>query len=146
MRTVGIEQGVAVARRLGNQFRRDGAAGAGPVVDQELLAQVFGELLRHRTRRDLDRTPGGERHDDAHRLGRIGYRLRAGDDWKCGRGDDAGSAGWKAKPSAVLHVPPAPVKTSGHRSFHLRGSDVKPLRCRNPAPAARALRLCRSWG
>ena len=51
---------VAVGIRLGERRQADVAAGAGPVVDDDLLAEPFAELGR----------------DDAH--GRVGRAARAG--------------------------------------------------------------------
>ena len=66
---------VAVGRRLRHALGADQAGGAGLVLDDDLLAHVCRHPLRHDARRVVDGARGGERHDHADRLVRIG-RLR----------------------------------------------------------------------
>ena len=46
-------QRVTVGRRLGADFGADDAAGAGPVIDNNLLAPNAGELVRQKPRHDV---------------------------------------------------------------------------------------------
>jgi hypothetical protein len=66
---------VAVGGRFGDVVGADIAAGAGTVIDNHRLAPAFVELLAYRARDDVERTAGGERHDEADRLDGI-IRLR----------------------------------------------------------------------
>ena len=68
---------VAVGGRLGDEVDADVAAGARLVLDHDRLAECLGELGADHAGQDVGSAPGGERHDQAHRLGRIG-RLRSG--------------------------------------------------------------------
>ena len=70
------QEGVAIGRRLGDVFGADHAIHARPVLDDHLLTEHFGELLRDRARDDVQIAAGSERNDQAHRLDRP--RLRAG--------------------------------------------------------------------
>ena len=65
------EQGVAVGGAFDHGFGAGYAAGARPVVDDELLAEGSGELLRRPARLVVGGAGGHERHDDAHRFRRI---------------------------------------------------------------------------
>ena len=58
------------------------AARAGPVVDDDLLAERFGELRRHDARHEVGAAAGRGGHDDAH--GFDGILLRWS--WKARRG------------------------------------------------------------
>jgi len=82
------QQRVAVGRRAGRRFRADRPTGARAVVDDELHAEGFGQLLRDVARHDVGRATGRKRHDGAH--GFFGIRLgdRGGADGHQGRGDD----------------------------------------------------------
>src|SRR5207247_10391746 len=63
------EQGVAVGGRPHYRRGADGAAGAGAVLDDHLLAERFGERRREGAGGDVDvaaRRPG---YDDAYRAG-----------------------------------------------------------------------------
>ena len=63
-----------------DRARRDGAVGAEPVLDEELLARLGAELLRDRAGLDVRAAAGGEADQDAHRVIRIWlrqYRSRA---------------------------------------------------------------------
>ncbi len=53
----------------------DGAPRAGPVVDDNLLAQFFRCLLADGARQDIGGAPGRKRHDQAHRFDRVGLGL-----------------------------------------------------------------------
>ena len=69
------QQRVAVGRRLRDRIGADDRAGAGPVLDDEGLLELFGEMLRDDARVDVGRTAGAERHDHAHLPRRIVLRL-----------------------------------------------------------------------
>ena len=56
------------ARRLRDLRHADIAAGAGVVLDIELLLEIFRQLLRDQPRHHVGRAAGRERHDDLHRL------------------------------------------------------------------------------
>jgi hypothetical protein len=73
------DQGIAVGRRAHHEFGAEVAAGAGLVVDHELLLEALGELLRHGARQDVGGAAGGEGHHHLDRPGRIGRRLRPGE-------------------------------------------------------------------
>ncbi len=61
----------------------DVATGPGPVLNDELLAEPFGQPLRQQARCDVGRAASGETDDDAHRLRRIGLRAcHMRDGWK----------------------------------------------------------------
>ena len=62
---------VAVRRGLGDDIDAEIAAGAGAVLDDELLAELGREFLRHQAADDVGGGAGRERHHDAHRLVRI---------------------------------------------------------------------------
>ena len=67
---------IAVGRRLGGGRRRNRAAGAGAVLDDDGLAPAPGELVAERAGHDVDRPARRERHQQVHRLRREGV-LRA---------------------------------------------------------------------
>ena len=75
------QQRVAVGGRARDAFDRDRAAGAGAVLDHELLAEHVAEALRDDARHAVGVAAGRERHDDLHRPVRpvLGLR-RAGSD------------------------------------------------------------------
>src|SRR5205085_3976152 len=52
------------------------SAGAGPVLDDELLAEELTELRRHLTRDEVVASARAGRDDDTHRLRRIRLRGR----------------------------------------------------------------------
>ncbi len=67
----GIDQdGVAVRLRLGDRAHADGVAGAWAVFHNDRLPELGGELIGDDARHDVARAAGGQRHDDADRLGR----------------------------------------------------------------------------
>ncbi len=61
------QQRVAVGRRVHDRFGGDVAAGAGAVLDDELLAEPVRQPLRHQPRHDVERAAGGEPDDYPHR-------------------------------------------------------------------------------
>jgi hypothetical protein len=69
-----LQNGVAVGRRLRDHIRGGIAAGTGTVLDDDGLAERFGELLAHDAREQIDGATGHERHHDPDRLRRIGLR------------------------------------------------------------------------
>ena len=68
------EQRITVRRRLHDRFGAEIAAGARPVLDDELLTEPLRQPLPHQARKNIGRAAGGEADDDAHRVGRIGFR------------------------------------------------------------------------
>jgi hypothetical protein len=70
----GKKQRVAVRRGANDRFGGDIAAGAGPVVDDELLAQPRRQPISHHAGDDVGRAAGGDLNDQAHRPCRIGLR------------------------------------------------------------------------
>ena len=66
--------GVAVRGHARDLAGRGVAARAADVLDEELLAESVGELLRHDARDDVGRTAGGKADDHAHRPARIALR------------------------------------------------------------------------
>ncbi len=67
---------VAVGLGLGDGADPDRAARARPVLDDERLAELLRQALRHRARHDVRGAAGREGHDDLHPLGRPRLRLR----------------------------------------------------------------------
>ncbi|OMP13304.1 hypothetical protein COLO4_01909, partial [Corchorus olitorius] len=67
-----------VGRGLGHGVGGDDAARAGLVVDDDGLAQLRGQLLRHHARGDVGHAACAKGHDDADGLVRQGLCL-AGD-------------------------------------------------------------------
>ena len=61
------QQGVAIGRGLGHIVGTNHAARTGPVFHDDLLAQTFSQLLRHRTRDDVGVTARRKTGDDAQR-------------------------------------------------------------------------------
>ena len=74
------KQRVAVRRRSRDRLGADIAAGARPVLDDELLAQALRQRLRHQARDDVGGVAGRKADDHVHRPGRIG--LRFGNAWE----------------------------------------------------------------
>ena len=72
------QQGVAIGRRFGDKALADHAAGARPVLDDELLPEELAHLGRHLPRHEVVAASRSDRDDDAHRLRRIALRKRAG--------------------------------------------------------------------
>ena len=68
------EQRVAVGGRAHDRLGADIAAGARPVLDDELLAEPLRQPLADQARDDVVRAAGGKADDDAHRPRRIGLR------------------------------------------------------------------------
>jgi hypothetical protein len=77
-----IECVLVVAISLGGHVRADRAAGAGAVVDHDLLAHAGAHLLRDGACQQVGRAAGREGHDQADRLAGIGVG-------QCGRGGQA---------------------------------------------------------
>ena len=71
------EQRVTVSGRLGRRLGADVAAGAGPILDDEWLAEDLRHFRRHRARDDVRAAAGREWHDDPDRLGREALCQRA---------------------------------------------------------------------
>src|SRR5262249_56263277 len=66
------EQRIAVRWRAHHDLSRDIAAGARPVLDDELLTKPFGEPLTYDARDDVDRLTSGKSDPHAHRSRGIG--------------------------------------------------------------------------
>jgi hypothetical protein len=65
--------GLIVGLRLGHHVGADVAGSAGPVVDHELLLQVFGEALGQQTREGVGAPARRRRHHHPHRPRRPGF-------------------------------------------------------------------------
>ncbi len=68
------EQRVAIRQRPHDGLSCDIAAGTGPVVDDELLAEPLREPLSDDACDDVDRLAGGKSDDHAHRPRRVALR------------------------------------------------------------------------
>src|SRR6185369_5750622 len=64
-------QRITVRRRLGDAIDSERAAHAADVLDHHRLAELRAHALREEAAEDVGRPAGGERHDQAHRLGGI---------------------------------------------------------------------------
>src|SRR5690349_10738970 len=62
------EQCVAVGNGTRNDFSADRAGGAGPIVDDDRLAQIFGERRLERAHGEIGATAGWIGNDYADRL------------------------------------------------------------------------------
>ncbi len=90
------QQRVAVGRRRGHRLRADGAAGAGPVVDDHLLAEPRAERVGDGAHAAVGEAAGRVGHDDADRPVRE-RRLRDGRRRGGGQGERRGGGleeGW----------------------------------------------------
>ena len=81
---VAHRDGVAVGRCLLGAGDAGGTAGAGDVLDDELLSQRLGKIFADDTGDDVGRAAGGKRYDDSHRLGGIVLGKRRGRERQCG--------------------------------------------------------------
>ena len=72
------QQRVPVGLRLRDHIAGDVAVGAGVVVDDDGLAEEFGELLAHDARRDIGRTAGDGRYDELDWARRVLRECRGG--------------------------------------------------------------------
>ena len=68
------QNGVAVRLRAHDRFGADIAAGARPILDDELLAETLAGRLRYDARQAVGGLTGRKADDHAHRLRRIGLR------------------------------------------------------------------------
>jgi hypothetical protein len=110
------DEGVAVGLGLGDRVGRDIAAGAGLVLDDELLTEFFRQFCRDHPRQDVGGAAGRERHHEFHRPGRPvrGERPMLRKCGKRGTADQDGAAGgvesrqrWHAKASSrIVNVKP----------------------------------------
>ena len=71
-----LQQCVTIRGRLGDRLGSDVAAGAGAVLNDELLAEAIRQPLPHQARLDVGCPARGKADDDADRPGRIGLRPR----------------------------------------------------------------------
>jgi hypothetical protein len=74
MRAAGNDERVAIGRGFGCEIRADGSAGAGPVVDEDLLAELLGKPRRQHSRRRVGEAAGRERHYQPDGTRRPGLR------------------------------------------------------------------------
>ena len=89
----------------------DVAAGAGPVLDDELLVEMLRQILAEQARDDVVGTAGREADDEVDRLGRIIERGRARPRARARQG----KAQTDEQDRAVLRLPPvrrAPIASS----------------------------------
>ena len=63
--------GIAIGRRVDHRLGCDVVAGAGLVLDDELLAELFGQVLSDETRQDVGAAACGITDDPTHRSSRI---------------------------------------------------------------------------
>ena len=113
VRTGHQQQRVTVGRRLHHRLGGDVGAGAWPVVDDELLAELFGQPFRRQPRHGVGGAARRKAAQDMHRTRRIGVGARqARHNGQCGcaRGEA------QKIPAAKSH-------------------DDAPLRARQPLPA-----------
>jgi hypothetical protein len=68
------DERIAIRRRSHDRLHGDIAAGAGSVVDDELLAEALRQPLADEARIDVVRPTGGEADDNTHRSRRIALR------------------------------------------------------------------------
>ncbi|MNZ97641.1 hypothetical protein D3C78_1168900 [compost metagenome] len=135
---VAEENGVAVGRGARHMLRRDGAVGAGLVLDDHLLAQQARHLLRHDTRHGVVAAAGRRGNDQGDGLvgeGRMGQRRqksRAG-------GDERGRGQQGAASVGMLHFLSPVMNSSGlgiSRSMRvLQRTACPPESCVRCAPA-----------
>ena len=71
------QEGVAVGFGPRHRGGADNAAGAGPVLDDERLAELLLDLIEHDARNDVVGAAGGERADDQDRARRPLLRAAA---------------------------------------------------------------------
>ena len=64
------EQGIAVSGGFGDDAGSYGAAGSGPVINHDRLAEALAHLGPHHAGEGIGRAAGAERHHDPDRLGR----------------------------------------------------------------------------
>ena len=69
-------QRVAIGRRLGDSTGTQRAAGAGPVLDHELLTERRAHALGEQPRQHVVAAARRKRHDNDHGTGRIDLRAR----------------------------------------------------------------------
>ena len=62
-----LQQCVAIRGGFGGRLGSDVAAGAGAVLNDELLAEAIRQPLTHQARLDVGSPAGGKADDDAHR-------------------------------------------------------------------------------
>ena len=90
----GLEQRVAVRRRLGHVLRAHRGACARAVVHDHGLAPLGAELVGNHAADHVSRAARWIRHDHAHGLGRVALRERGGD------GGEGGGAGKRCQQHA----------------------------------------------
>src|SRR5215831_12099075 len=73
---LGEQERVAVRLRLGDGIAARVAAAARAVLDDDLLSEIVGELLRQNSRHHVDRSARRVRIDDANDTLGIGLRRR----------------------------------------------------------------------
>ena len=73
---MGEDQRIAVGRGFRDELAAEDAAGAGLVLDDELLPHLLGELLRQQPRDNIAGVARRAGHHNFHRASRIVLRLR----------------------------------------------------------------------
>ena len=117
------KQRVAVGRRLHRRLGRDVGAGAGPIIDDELLAEPLRQPFRRQPRHGVGGTAGRKAAQDVHRTRRIGVRAR-----QARQNGQSGCACGKAQkiPAAKSHgytpaALPSATEATGLRRLRGRG-------------------------
>src|SRR5262245_27546636 len=72
----GKEEGIAIWGSADDRLGAEIGASAGPVFDDEWLAEPLRQPLADHARNDVSRAARGKWHDQTHRPRRIGLRLR----------------------------------------------------------------------
>jgi hypothetical protein len=116
------EQRVAVRRRSHHRFRREIAAGARPILDDERLTETFREPLADQARIGVVDAARRKSGNDAHRPVREGLRPREGRRGRKrgrARGDMEKSTAGKfhGSPLALPRETPADSSDTTHREF-----------------------------
>ena len=70
------QQRIAVWRRVGDHVSSEVAAGAGPVLDKELIVEPLGQRLRDQPSDDVGRGARRKADNDPHRPRRVGVGPR----------------------------------------------------------------------
>ena len=76
VRTGNQKQRVTVGRRLHHHLGGEVGAGAGPIIDDELLAELFGQPFRRQPRHGIGGAARRKAAQDVHRARRIGVGAR----------------------------------------------------------------------
>src|SRR5215467_12200632 len=105
-----MEERIAVRRRAHDRLGGDVAAGAWPVLNNELLTEPLRAPLSYQTRDDVARTAGAIADDDANRPRRISLRRSDARDRR-----QRDSAGEQKLSAGKFHFePPSPFTSLDH--------------------------------